>query len=295
MTRTICIYHGNCADGFGAAWAVRAALGPDVEFVPGIYGQEPPDVTDARVLMVDFSYKRPVIEAMAEQARQILILDHHKSAEQDLAPFIYTGGDALVREAVWKQGGGPKVVALFDMERSGAIMAWDFFHPGRRAPTLLRYIEDRDLWRFNMCSSRDIAAWLFSHPYEFALWQDFIDRFDEDDFQRSVVAQGQAITRKHEKDIAELVGIGQSRMVIGNHSVPVANLPYTMSSDAGHLMCEGEPFAACYWDRGDKRVFSLRSSDDGVDVSEVAVLYGGGGHRNAAGFEAEPGWSGEPA
>ena len=76
---TMCIYHGNCADGFGAAWAVRKAI-PEADFFPGTYQEPPPDVTDKRVVMVDFSYKRPVLLEMASQAESILILDHHKSA-----------------------------------------------------------------------------------------------------------------------------------------------------------------------------------------------------------------------
>ena len=83
MTSYLCIYHGNCADGFGAAWAVRAAL-KDVEFFTGHYGDDPPDVTGRHVIMVDFSYKRPVLDRMAMAARSILILDHHKSAAEDL-------------------------------------------------------------------------------------------------------------------------------------------------------------------------------------------------------------------
>lgn len=75
--------------------------------------------------------------------------------------------------------------------------------------------------------------------------------------------------------------------------VPVANLPYTMSSDAGHLMTAGEPFAACYVDTPNGRTFSLRSTDEGVDVSAVAQSFGGGGHRNAAGFSAPIGWEGD--
>ncbi|MNH03662.1 hypothetical protein D3C79_629310 [compost metagenome] len=74
------------------------------------------------------------------------------------------------------------------------------------------------------------------------------------------------------------------RLVIAGHDVPVASLPYTLTSDAGHLMSQGELFAACYWDTPEGRVFSLRSNDDGLDVSEIAKQYGGGGHRNASGF-----------
>lgn len=54
--------------------------------------------------------------------------------------------------------------------------------------------------------------------------------------------------------------------------------------DAGHLLCKGEAFAGCYWDTPKGRVFGLRSTDEGVDVSEIAKQFGGGGHRNAAGF-----------
>ena len=88
-------------------------------------------------------------------------------------------------------------------------------------------------------------------------------------------------------------------MVIGGQLVPVANLPYTLTSDAGHLMCvephEGSlaPFAACYWDPPDGRVFSLRSAEGGYDVSEIAKAYGGGGHKNAAGFTMPIGWEGD--
>jgi hypothetical protein len=87
MSVPLCIYHGNCQDGFGAAWTVRHALGDRVEFYPGIYQNEPPDVTGRDVIIVDFSYKRPVIEAMALKAHSILILDHHKSAVADLGDF----------------------------------------------------------------------------------------------------------------------------------------------------------------------------------------------------------------
>jgi nanoRNase/pAp phosphatase (c-di-AMP/oligoRNAs hydrolase) len=55
-------------------------------------------------------------------------------------------------------------------------------------------------------------------------------------------------------------------------------------SDAAHELAKGRPFAGCYWDTPDGRVFGLRSTDEGVDVSAVAKQYGGGGHRNASGF-----------
>ena len=126
---SMCIYHGNCADGFGAAWVVRKALG-EIDFFPGKYQEPPPDVTGKDVVMVDFSYKRPVLLEMAEKANSILILDHHKTAAEDLLDLP------------------ANVTAKFDMGHSGAMLTWEHFFPGEAPPPLLLHIEDRDLWRF---------------------------------------------------------------------------------------------------------------------------------------------------
>lgn len=46
------------------------------------------------------------------------------------------------------------------------------------------------------------------------------------------------------------------------------------------------PFTACWFRRADGQIqYSLRSEDSRLDVSEVAKSLGGGGHRNAAGFQ----------
>ena len=104
---------------------------------------------------------------------------------------------------------------------------------------------------------------------------------------------GEAIERKLQKDVNDLIASGVRRMTIAGYDVPVLNAPSVYVSDAGHLMSTGEPFAACYWDHPDGRSFSLRSSDDGIDVAEVAKKYGGGGHKKAAGFTVGIGWEGE--
>lgn len=128
---------------------------------------------------------------------------------------------------------------------------------------------------------------IFSRIPTFELWDRIVRDFDKDgEAERTVFrAEGAAIERKHFKDIDELLKVTTRRMNIAGHDVPVANLPYTLSSDAGHKLAQGEAFAACYWDTPDGRVFSLRSSELGLDVSEIAKQFGGGGHRNAAGFK----------
>lgn len=293
--KSMCIYHGNCADGFGAAWAVHKALGNNVDFVAAKHGDAPPDVTGLDVVIVDFSYKRDVLAEMGKVANSILVLDHHKTAQADLDcsdPFEAgvrsdrTDFPGAPKQLGWETAigiasvrGAPRVAVCFDMHRSGAMLAWDHFFPGQEPPTLLRHIQDRDLWLFKLDGTREIQANLFSYPYDFEVW----DRLMATDVE-ALRSDGAAIERKHHKDIAELVAVMKRRLVIGGHDVPAASLPYTLTSDAGHLMAQGEPFAACYWDTPEGRVFSLRSTDQGLDVSEIAKQYGGGGHRNASGF-----------
>lgn len=279
MTRPLIIYHGNCADGFTAAWVTRKRF-TDADFHPGVYQDPPPDVSGREVYLVDFSYKRPVLENMIAKAKRLVVIDHHKTAAADLAFLMPCATHDALAAAESISGG--MAFALFDMERSGARLAWDFFHPSDPVPQLVRYVEDRDLWRFGLPNSREVNAWIFSNEYSFEHW-DRMSTYLVDDLDGAVM-QGAAIERKHHKDVGELVATLKRRMAIGGVEVWAANLPYTLTSDAGHLMAQGEPFAACYWDTAEGRVFSLRSSDDGADVSAIAAKYGGGGHARAAGF-----------
>lgn len=260
MRKALCIYHGNCADGFTGAWVVRRALGEATEFHAGVYQTQPPDVSGRDVVLVDFSYKRQVMEKIVAEAHTVLVLDHHKTARDDLT-------------------GLPGVKMVFDMERAGSKIAWDYYFSNEAPPPVLLHIEDRDLWRFALPRTREIQANIFSYPYDFAVW----DRLMASD-PAVLAIEGAPIERKHFKDITELLGVVQRRMVIGGHNVPIANLPYTLVSDAAYEMAQGEPFAGCYWDTQTGRVFGLRSTESGTDVSDIAEQYGGGGHRNAAGF-----------
>lgn len=264
MKTPIVIYHGNCQDGFTAAWACWLAH-PDWEFVPGVYGENPTDVSDRDVYLLDYSYKRPVLLAMAETANSITILDHHKTAEAELNGLLGNG----------------KFFGTFDMNHSGAVLSWKHFHPNTDVPIIVQHVEDRDLWLFNLKDTRVISAALFSYPYDFTIWSEIVEYGNLYD----LAWEGTAIERKHHKDIAELVAKCRYRDTIGGVEVWVANLPYTLASDACNLMCANEnTFAASYYDTETQRIFSLRSNPNGMDVSEIARQYGGGGHKHAAGF-----------
>lgn len=287
MTKPLCIYHGNCFDGFTAAWAVWKRFGNNVDFFEGHYGVEPPDVTGHDVIIVDFSYKRPVLMEMAKVARTIFVLDHHKTAAEDLDGFLSARSyepDDLIKAAEFDATYPIRV--NFDMNRSGAGMAWDFFHYTPR-PKIIDHVEDRDLWRFNLPFTREIHAAMSSYPFDFGAWDEIETKCERGE----LIGEGAAIDRKHLRDISTLLKITQARISIMGHDVPIANLPVTMCSDAGNIMAKGEPFAVTYYDGPSHRHYSLRSTDAGLDVSLIAKAYGGGGHRNASGFRLPHGVS----
>ncbi len=301
--KPLCIFHANCADGFGAALAVHKFFDGKVDFHKGVYGEDPPDVTDRDVLIVDFSYKRDVINKMRRTANAILVLDHHKTAEKELEGFKPPLGDwrgfidsratfnEKIRHCVEENEGLAMIRVLFDMERSGAMITWDFFFPGREAPPLIHHIQDRDLWRFDLPGTREIQAAVFSYPYDFDTWYGLLDEHTE-----ALFVQGVAIERKHFKDVYELLESNKREALIGGYWVPFANMPYTMASDAGNIMATPKDvaFAACYSDTKTHRYVGLRShKDHGIDVSVIAEMYGGGGHKHAAGFQMPIGWEGD--
>ena len=287
----IVIYHDHCADGFGAAWACWTRWRDACEYVPANYGAAPPDVAGKNVLIVDFSYKRDVLREMGKQARSIIVLDHHKTAEADLADWavddvagdFWAGDDPMKAVREIDEHVGQPIAALFDMNKSGAVMAWEFCHDGP-APMLIRLIQDRDLWRFTMPETKPFALWLRSEPFSF-------DGFDGINYKlemgnTGIMAEARAMQRFFDAKVSEIASFAKVG-VIGDHTPIIVNCPPMFASEVGHELLDkhpGAPFSATYFDGPKVRMWSLRSRDDREDVSAIAAKFGGGGHRNAAGF-----------
>lgn len=260
MADKLCIYHKNCLDGFGAAYAVWKKFREDCEYLASSYNDPAPDVKGKEVYLVDFSYKKQVIDKMLQEAASVTILDHHKTAIEDLSDMNLNG--------------------VLDESRSGAVIAWEYFHPDKRIPDLLLFIQDRDLWKFKIYGTKAVTAGLMTYPYEFDLW----DKMIRVRLTADLAKEGDAIIRKQEKDIAEIMALSPRKLKIAGKIVPAVNASYMFASDLGHILDKGEAFAAIYNDVPEGRCFSLRSDENGDDVSIVAKQYGGGGHRHASGF-----------
>lgn len=262
------IYHANCLDGFGAAYAAHAHYsrrGIEAEFYAASHGDEPPECGGREVYIVDFSYKRDVLKRICAVAEKVTILDHHITAQEEL--------DGLEREH-------DNLTVVFDMDKSGAVLSWEYFHHSP-VPVLLQHVQDRDLWRFELDGTDEINTALMSYPFSFGFWQQLAE---SDERLATLRAEGVTLNRYRRQLIEQY----KRRAVIGKvagYEVPVVNAPHAIISELlGELAAE-HPFAAGYQDKGGKRSWSLRSRrDGGEDVAKIAEHFGGGGHRNAAGF-----------
>ncbi len=265
------IYHANCHDGFCAAWVANDRLQQEcchIDLVPANYGDPVPDVTDKDVYILDFSYKKDVLLSMAEKANSIVLLDHHKTAYEDLQDVL----DGTKLTTIVKD----KLYIKIDQTHSGGRLTWDYFYNNRPRPWLVDYTEDRDLWKWTLPESKAINAALRSYPMDIKVWNE-LERRDLKD----MIIEGKAILRSDQQIIDRHV-VQAGTTSIAGHIVPCVNATTHISEIAGEL-AKGQPFAACYfWDKNGDKIFSLRSDENGMDVSAIARSLGGGGHKHAA-------------
>lgn len=280
------LYHANCADGFGAALCAWLKFGADAEYIPVSYGQPvPPLELMAAVYIVDFSFPRGVLAELRVRTSTLVILDHHETARKELEGFPG---------------------AVFDMTKSGARLAWEYFHPNEPVPALIRYIEDRDLWKWELPDSREVSAALGTYEQDLAMWGGMLAH-GEEEIER-LAGEGEAILRLVRQNVERQcwnVRVAGFRLI--NREVkfqsmpagqgfypvdgevkwaPVVNATCHVSEVGEHLLQKfpSAPFVAVYLDKADgSRMWSLRSRKD-FDCSPIAKAFGGGGHKQACGF-----------
>jgi oligoribonuclease NrnB/cAMP/cGMP phosphodiesterase (DHH superfamily) len=266
-SQTVVIYHKNCLDGFGAMWCARQHLGEDgVEYLAGQYGKELPDIIGKNVYLVDFSYKLKQMEELCSLAKSVTVLDHHKTAYDELADFYRDN-----------------YTAIWDMERSGAGIAHDYFIGTGCRHRVIDLIEDRDLWNFKFKDTKPVNLYLRTLDFDYDKWCVAMETPIE-----QLVQTGNALIMYRDLIIKEVLKSVEYKDLFGHKNVPVIlNCPYLIVSEVLHEMDQNAPFACAYWNNKKTRLWSLRSAENGVDVSEIALANGGGGHPHASGMTTE--------
>ncbi len=312
--KTYVLYHHPCPDGTGAALAAWLRFGDSAQYIGVNYGQPPPEIEDgSTVYIVDFSYSRAQLLKLAERVNQLILLDHHKTAEADLA-----GLEIELRTKFNK----PHIV-LFDMAKSGAVLACEHFHGDAikcevgQLGEFFAYLQDRDLWQFKLPMSREVSMALRSYPFDFRKWSELsgivpsgqiyeapgicIDNLKKEGVvcRRMTEQQVDVMARNHRwgyfnindrtirfTEKLEPGGNGDPMEPAYVFIMPVANAS-VFFSEVGEKLLELNPAMDCaayYFDRKDgTRQWGFRSRES-FDSSAIAKSFGGGGHKCASGF-----------
>ncbi len=306
------IYHADCLDGFGAAYAAWRHFGDAATYRPMHHGEAwaLADIAGHAVFILDFSFPPEFLETMAGVADSVTQIDHHASALKAWGDKLQAGENGLCD---YQHPNLPLRVA-FDLEKSGARLAWEYFHPGMPTPLALRHIEEQDLWRFTLPGTRPFCRALRLLPFDLNVWHQLVHDTPTETAPRyfEILTQGAAIEQFYQMEIARMAQSGLRRsaflrgeptdalqaqrhgQAIVTHeelawlTVPgiAINANALFASELGNSLAEQSGSFGLIWQlSGDGEVkASLRSKGKALDVSEIATRYGGGGHPNAAGF-----------
>jgi oligoribonuclease NrnB/cAMP/cGMP phosphodiesterase (DHH superfamily) len=276
----IIYHHAHCPDGWCAAY-VASKRYPEAEIIGLDHGVEfdYTPVYGKEVLMLDFSLPtREANDRLCSLTKYFHIFDHHKSAREvlDGAPY-----------------------AVFDMKRSGAGLTWDYlfgkdcseacYDQGTSwepRPWYVDYTEDQDLWNWKLPKGREVCAYVRTLPFTKKAW----DTLEEmTTAEACTKGEGSLAYIKHYVDeVTQQAQVG----MLGDYKTAILNVPYLGCSEVGEKLAKVFEVSLTYYEDGQGIYrFSLRSNKDGynIDVSEIAKKYGGGGHRNAAGFQLPAG------
>jgi oligoribonuclease NrnB/cAMP/cGMP phosphodiesterase (DHH superfamily) len=274
------IYHGGCVDGFGAAFAAYKYFSvnhpnKEITYYPGSFDKPPPDVTGKNVCFCDFTYKKPILDIMMTKANKLIILDHHKTAQEDLELL-------------------PQENKIFDMNHSGAYIAWSYFHPDKPIPKLILYIEDTDIWTKKLPNTNAISTIIHMTEKTF----DEYDKLLDDEYLiNKGITEGNAILKNNSQTVLSSIKSASPKLITinQNHYFVCYLNSSVFKSDIGNKVFDIYPdanFSAIYSidDFTNSTIFSLRSTDERTDVSRLAKFYNGGGiisggHRNASGVK----------
>lgn len=265
MKDIVVIYHKNCPDGFGGAWAAWKKLKNKADYI-ATEPRELPDeeLKDKEIYIVDNSYPKEILQKLIDTNKSVVVLDHHESSKDDVQAFPQN---------------------IFDNSHSGAVLAWNYFHPKRPVPRLLKYVEDEDLWKHEIPFSQDINKFITAHPFEFTQWDVHARKMANNTTLRACIDSGQAISEYFNKVIDEVIEKADHVQFEGYKVRAVNFSSKKFTSDIGNkLATQYPPFGIVWYENDNILNVSLRS-DGTVDVAEIAGRYYGGGHKAAAAFK----------
>lgn len=264
MKETVILYHANCPDGFGGAWAARRKFGKKADYIGVKHHEVPPLGLDGKdVYIIDFSYGEETTKKLLEITKSLAQIDHHVTVKE-------------ITESIPNHS--------YALENSGAVLAWKYFFPDEETPTFLKYVEDIDLWKFEVPRAEDFLAFSATVPFDFDRWDTAVKDFENDKKRNAMLDRGKNLLEYQNKLIEEMIEGGEIVELDGFKGLAV-NSSILPSQLGNAIIKKGYEVGITWAHSNDVIKVSLRSDKEGgVHVGELAKKYGGGGHKSAAGF-----------
>lgn len=266
MKKIIVFYHSNCPDGFSSAWIFRKKFGNKAQYFDFNYHRSiNTDIKDSEIYFVDVSPSKERIEKLKANNNKIILVDHHISSKEKLSFFDET---------------------FFDIEHSAAVLSWKYLFPKKKIPLLFKYVEDIDLWKFNLPHSHELNCIVDNYDFTFENWTKLVNWFNNKKKLKELLKVGKIIfnyQNKLVKDIAnkaELVEFEKEKVL-------AVNTPILISEVGNYLLTKHNIPFSIIWHKATKKILVSLRSNGKRDVSKIAEKYGGGGHKNASGFVLE--------
>jgi hypothetical protein len=284
------VYHRCCPDGVSGLWCAHNYTKNEFEKISMKAGVDPIFETNNKdIIFIDVCPSFNYILVHTKLAKSITILDHHKSAYD-----TYIKNKDVLDEI-------ENLKMIFDMNRSGAQIAWDFFFENQQRSWFIDYVGDRDLWKWELPNSKEISAAFEFNNY---FMDEDLDKLDslnsyDDNEIKYLVKIGEIINKYQEKLIENEINYSCEATIKINEAIYNVRLGHIiggMVSDLGNKLAN-EPLTSgmlpdfgVVWNYNiDTQTWyvSLRGHDYSPDLSVIAKHFGGGGHAKASGFRIE--------
>ena len=219
----------------------------------------------------------------------IEIYDHHKTFKE--AWNEYKKNDPAMY-SIWEDK------LHYDVSHCGAYLAWQYYFPGTDVPAYILYVEDRDLWRFDAPNSVEINEALFCNHIKYGEHEEYLKTYfqfsssqDENRYYDTLAEVGKSLINAKNRRMETLYKTGYFIKFDG-YKIFACNASHMDASDLGNFaVTKGDCDAAFLWryvPETNTIGISVRTDNknpNALDASELCKKYGGGGHKNAAGFE----------
>lgn len=262
--RVIVFYHANCLDGFAGAWAAWSTFKGSAEYRGLKHEKQPmPEGIDGRdVVFIDYCFPEPLMLKLKKRVRSLTIIDHHVSHKNVLSCADHSS---------------------FALDKSGCVLAWEYFHSGEKVPNLLLTIQDVDLFTLKRPKTLEYAACLFLLEFDFKKWDTLVWKFETAAKRKEMALLGSHLLAYKDTYVTRLLEIAEP-VVFHGVKAYVVNTDIFYSEAGNRIYRDfGVHLGIAWYYKNGKIKVSLRS-DGTVDVSRLALRYGGGGHVGAAAF-----------